>query len=103
MVYVTDNTVNVLPTVIDLIKNQNLSFGRSICLQFKNERQVRCYPEPPDKLPCNVTFPYIGVLPESEDIWVKVSKILGRPEAREYQLFIQKTGGSGVNVTFYKE
>lgn len=102
VVYATDNTTDILPKVTDLIKNEQLNTGQNLCLQFKNEQYSRCYPEPPDKLLCNITMPYIGTLQETEDIWIKVSKILGGPVTREYYLFIQKTGGREVNVTFSK-
>jgi len=103
VVYATDDTAYILPTVTDRIKNQQLSYGQNICLQFKNEQYLRCYPEPPKKLLCNVTIPYMGALQETEDIWIKVSKILGGPAVREYDLFIQKTGGEEVSVISYTE
>jgi len=99
VVYVTDDTSNALPKVVDLIKSQQLSSGQNVCLQFKNEQFLRCYPQLPDKLACNVKMPYMGTLPENEDIWVKVSRILGGSTSREYDLFIQKTGGNETNIT----
>jgi hypothetical protein len=103
VVYATSDTVNLLPKVVDLIKSQQNSSGQNICLQFMNEQSLRCQPESPSKLPCNIKMPYLGTLPESEDIWAKVSKILGRSTAKEYDLFIQKTGGNETTISFYKE
>jgi hypothetical protein len=61
---------------------------------------MRCYPEPPRKLPCNITIPYMGALKETEDIWIKVSKILGGPAVRDYQVCIKKVGANKVDVYF---
>lgn len=80
--------------VVDLIKNQNLSSGYNLCLQFKGEDYLRC-----QKLYCNITMPYLGVLPEKEDIWVAVSKILGNAPFREYELEIKKISSEKVNIT----
>jgi hypothetical protein len=100
VIYATNNTVNALPKVVDLIKNGQLSIGQNICLQFKDENYLRCYPEPPEKLLCTVTMPYIGALPESEDIWIRVSKILGRSLTRDYTVCIKKVAGKDVNLNF---
>ncbi|MEM5794258.1 MAG: hypothetical protein QXS48_01565 [Candidatus Aenigmatarchaeota archaeon] len=80
--------------VVDLIKNQNLSSGYNLCLQFKDENYLRC-----QKLYCNLTMPYLGVLPEKEDIWVSVSKILGSAPFKEYELEIKKISSEKVNIT----
>jgi hypothetical protein len=98
VVYATDDTVNALPTVLDKIKNQELSSGNNICLQFKDEQFLRCCPEPPRKFPCKVQMPHLGVLPEHEDIFVAVNKILGRAPGREYETSINKTAGNEVTV-----
>jgi len=103
VVYATNNTVNALPKVVDLIKNEQLSVGQNICLQFKNENYLRCYPQPPEKLLCTITMPYMGALPETEDIWMKVSKILGKSLTREYDICIKKVGGRNVNINFDAE
>jgi hypothetical protein len=81
-----------LPKVLDEIKNQQASFGKNVCMQFKDEQYLRCYPEPPKRLACNVVMPYLGVLPEQEDIFVAMNKILGRGPIKEYTLLINKTG-----------
>jgi hypothetical protein len=99
-VYATIDTNNTLPKVTDLIKSEQVSSGQNICLQFKDEQYLRCYPQPPKKFSCNITVPYMGALQEAEDIWVKVSKILGGPAIREYELCIKKVGGKDVNVNF---
>ncbi|MDI6807011.1 MAG: hypothetical protein QMD14_04350, partial [Candidatus Aenigmarchaeota archaeon] len=83
-----------LPKVFDLIKNQELSYGYNLCLQFKDEQKVRC-----EEILCNMTIPYLGVLPETEDIWMMVSKILGRAPIKEYELFIKKINDEKVNIT----
>jgi len=87
-----DKTVPI--KVVDLIKNENLSSGYNLCLQFKDENYLRC-----QKLYCNLTMPYLGVLPENEDIWIAVNKILGNGPFREYQLEIKKISYEKVNVT----
>jgi hypothetical protein len=89
----------IFPTVTNLI-NKKKSTGKNICLQFKDEMFLRCYPEPPKKLYCSVSMYYLGVLPETEDIWVKVSKILGRPIGRDYILKIVKVSGTEIEVLF---
>jgi hypothetical protein len=99
VIYATNDIVNPLPTVIDRIKDAQSSLGRNVCMQFKDEQELRCYPDPPKKLACNVTMPYLGNLPEQEDIFVAVSRILGRGPIREYSLFIQKTSGDAVTVS----
>jgi hypothetical protein len=98
VVYATDDTLNPLPKVLDEIKNQKLSLGKNICMQLKDEQNLRCYPEPPKKLPCNIIMPHMGVLPEHEDIFVAVNKILGRGNMREYLVLINKTAGDEVTI-----
>jgi hypothetical protein len=99
VVYATDDTTKILPKVIDAIKNQESSSGSYVCMQLKDEQDLRCYPQPPAKLPCIVNMPHMGVLPETEDIFVAVSKILGRSPMREYTLLINKTAGNEVTVS----
>ncbi len=94
----TTNLTKVLPTVVDLIKNQNMTSGFKLCLQFKDEQYIRCLPEAPEIMFCNVSMPYIGVLPENEDIWMMVNKILGKPRTREFVLNIKKVDNAAVNV-----
>jgi hypothetical protein len=92
------NNYCIFSTVVNLI-NKEISKGQNICLQFKDENFLRCYPEIQNKLLCNVSMHYLGVLPETEDIWVKVNKILGYRGGREYVLSINKTGPSEVNIS----
>lgn len=99
VVYASEDTSNVLPTVLDKIKNQEISSGRSICLQFKDEQYLRCCPEPPKQFLCKIQMPYLGVLPEHEDIFVAVNKILGRSPRRDYEILINKTSGYEILVT----
>jgi len=98
VIYATDDTSNLLPKVLEEIKTQKTSYGKNICLQFKDEQYLRCYPEPPKKLPCNIIMPYLGVLPEQEDIFIAINKILGRGLIKEYTLLINKTAGDEVTV-----
>jgi hypothetical protein len=98
VIYATDDTLNLLPKVLEEIKTQKTSYGKNICLQFKDEQYLRCYPEPPKKLPCNIIMPYLGVLPEQEDIFIAINKILGRGLIKEYTLLINKTAGDEVTV-----
>ena len=90
VIYATNDVYYALPNVTDLIKKQKLSSGQHICLQFNNEKESRCYPENLNNMSCNISMPYIGTLQESEDIWVRVSKILGKPPIKTYYLSIQK-------------
>lgn len=99
VVYATDNVTDTLHKVVDEIKNQVLSSGNNICLQFKDEQILRCCPEPPEKLPCRMDMPHLGVLPENEDIFVAVNKILGRGPRRDYELSINKTTGDEVTIS----
>ena len=99
VIYATDSRSEVLPKVVDLITNQQISEGSNLCLQFKDEPNPppRCEPEEP--LECRIRMPYIGVLPESEDIWMMVSKILGKPRVKEYDLLIQKVDKNSLNIS----
>lgn len=99
VIYATDDTTNTLPTVIDKIKNKEISFGKNICLQFKDEQFLRCCPEPPKKFYCEIQMQYLGVLPEHEDIFVAVNKILGRSPRRDYEILMNKTSGTKVLIT----
>lgn len=99
VIYATNLTNSTLPKVVDLIKNQNISSGFKLCLQFKDEQNLRCLPEAPEFLFCNTTMPYIGVLPENEDIWMMVNKILGKPRTREFFLNIKKINETIVNIS----
>jgi len=98
VVYATDDTTNPLPKVLDEIKSQKTSSGKNICMQFKDEQNLRCYPDPPRKLPCKIIMPHMGVLPEYEDIFVALNKILGRAATREYTLLVNKTAVYEVTV-----
>jgi hypothetical protein len=100
VVYVTDNINTTLPKVVDQIKNQQLSYGQYICIQFKDEQYLRCHPENPEEIFCKISMPYMGALPESEDIWVKVSKILTGYPQRDYKICIKKIGYEDVNISF---
>ena len=68
-------------------------------MQFKDEQMLRCFPEPPEKLSCKVKMPYLGVLPETEDIWMRVKKILGQPEMKDYNLFVKKMRENEVEIS----
>jgi hypothetical protein len=98
VIYATDDTSNPLPKVLYEIKNQQASLGKNICIQFKDEQYLRCYPEPPKRLACNVIMPHLGVLPEQEDIFIAINKILGKGPIKEYMLLINKTAGNEVMV-----
>ncbi|MEM5853196.1 MAG: hypothetical protein QXG39_05755 [Candidatus Aenigmatarchaeota archaeon] len=99
VVYATQDVFNPLPKVLDKIKNGEISFGKSVCLQFKDEKYLRCCPEPPKQFLCRIQMPHLGVLPEQEDIFVAVNKILGRSPRRDYEILINKTSGDEVLVT----
>ena len=103
VVYATDDTSKILPTVVDKIKNQEISSGKNICLQFKDEQEVRCCPEPPRQFSCRVKMPHIGLLPEHEDIWVRVRKILTGQVSRDYEACIRKVSWQDVSISFDRE
>ncbi|MEM5878435.1 MAG: hypothetical protein QXF12_06185 [Candidatus Aenigmatarchaeota archaeon] len=94
VVYFTDDNVNPLPTVVDLIERSSQSQGNYLCMQFKKEQELRC-----EKLSCNSHMPYIGALEDYNDLQIMVNKILGRPLIKEYTLTIQKNLNKEVVVT----
>jgi len=96
VIFATDET-KVPPKVYEQIKNMEMSEGRKVCLQFKDEDFLRCYPE--GFFECKVRMPYLGVLPEKEDIFVAVNRILGKGKRRDYNLLIQKLAGNVVEVS----
>lgn len=98
VLYATDDKETPPITVVDKIKNKEISSGKNLCMQLENERGLRCLPRESDAI-CKINIPYLGVLPESEDIWVKVKKILGFQSSRDYSLLIQKFRGKEVNIT----
>ena len=77
----------------DLVKNENETYGYNVCMQLKDENFLRC-----SKTLCNISMFYMGVLPENEDLLIKVSKILGQAPIKDYNLCIKKTGGSEVRI-----
>lgn len=87
VIYATEDedVTTTLPEVVDKIKNKEVSRGDNICLQFKNEKTEKC-----QKLKCNFTLPYLGVLSEQMDIEIMVKKILGQAPSKEYNLFLVK-------------
>jgi len=98
VIYVTDDTINPLATVVDKIKNEETDRERTLCMQFQDEEILRC-----KKLTCNTTMPYMGILPESMDIEIYVRKILGQAPVKEYYLTLTKTKGDEVEVTIGEE
>jgi len=75
------------------IENGELSFGGKLCMQFRGEEFLRC-----EKLTCNVTIPYMGVVQEFRDIEIVVKKILGEAPVKDYKLFLRKVSGNEVRV-----
>lgn len=94
VIYFTDNNLDPLPTVVDLIENSVESQGYYLCMQFKKEQDLRC-----EKLNCNSHMPYIGALDEYNDLQLMVSKILGKPLIKEYKLTIQKDLNKDIVIT----
>ena len=94
VLYVTDDTKNLLPTVVERIKNKEVNTGRNLCMQFVDEQTLRCR-----ELTCNTSLPYLGSLPEQEDILIMVKKILGEALVKEYSLSIIKKTEEEVTVT----
>jgi len=98
VVYVTDDTLNPLPSVIDEIKDGETNKEKNLCMQFQDEENLRC-----KELTCNVSLAYMGSLPESMDIELFVKKILGQAPVKEYSLVLTKTKGDEVEVTIGEE
>ena len=98
VIYVTDNTINPLSTVVDRIKNEETNKDRNLCMQLQDEQTLRC-----KRLTCNVTMPYMGPLPESMDIKLFVKKILGQAPVKEYELVLKKSFSDEVEVRFGEE
>lgn len=98
VLYVTDDTKNLLPTVVDRIKNEETNKEKNICMQFIDEQIIRC-----KELTCNTTMPYMGSLPEYMDIKIMVKKILGEAPVKEYDLRITKVLGNEVEVKIGEE
>jgi len=99
VIYATDDITNPLPKVVDKIKNKEESSGKNVCLQFKDEQFLRCCPEVPKQFYCEIQMPHLGVLPEHEDIFVAVNKILGKSPRRDYEVLMNKTSGDKVSIT----
>jgi hypothetical protein len=89
-----ENNFCLLQKPIEAIKSKQSSFGKSICLQFKDENELRC-----EKIACNVSFLPIGMLPATEDIWVAVSKILGKGNYRSFMLNLTKDSFDSIYIT----
>jgi len=89
-----ENNFCLLQKPVEAIMSRKFSFGKSICLQFKDELELRC-----EKLACNVSFQPIGVLPETIDIWAAVNKILGRGNYRNFMLNLTKDSFDSINIT----
>lgn len=79
--------------VYELLKEQQLSTGSKVCLQLKGEEELRC-----KELLCNVTMPYLGVLPEQETFWIAVSKLLGKAPSWQFELLIKKVSATNVTI-----
>ena len=99
VIYATNDTLNPPQKVIENITNEDMSQDFYLCLQFFDEPEtLRC-----KKLTCNTTIPYMGSLPESEDIELFVKRILGQAPVKEYSLILTKTKGDEVEVTIGEE
>jgi len=98
VLYVTSDTKNLLPTVVDRIRNEETNRERNICIQFIDEQIIRC-----KELTCNTMMPYMGSLPEYMDIKIMVKKILGEAPVKEYDLRITKVLGDEVEVKIGEE
>lgn len=94
VIYATNDSSNPIPTVTYSIKNNRISSGKYLCLQFKTEQEIRCH-----EIKCKVFFPFIGSLETYNDLQLMVNKILGRPLMKEYKFNLIKTN-VGVDVTY---
>lgn len=94
VLYVTDDTKNVLPKVVEDITNEATNTGKNVCMQFNDEQFIRC-----KELTCNTKMLYMGSLPENLDIKIMVKKILGEAPVKEYSLNITKVLGNEVEVS----
>jgi hypothetical protein len=98
VLYVTDDTKNMLSTVVTNITNEVTNTGKNICMQFNDEQFIRC-----KELTCNTEMPYMGSLPENMDIKIMVKRILGEAPVKEYDLTITKVSGDEVEVKIGEE
>ena len=98
VLYTTDDNKNLLDTVVDKIQNKEYSSGHYLCMQFKEEQELRC-----QKIDCLTDIPYMGSLPKELDIQLMVKKILGKAPVKEYTLEIKKISGDHVYVSIGKE
>ncbi len=95
VVYFSYDDKNSVPAVTDLITNEEVSEGNYLCLQFKNEQEVRC-----QQINCVGYMPYIGALEEYNDLQLAVNKILGKPMVKEYTFYIEKNFNGQVEINF---
>ncbi len=98
VLYATEDKDTPLDTVVDKIQNREYSSGHYLCMQFKEEQELRC-----QKLDCLTIIPYTGSLPKELDIQLMVKKILGKAPVKEYQLEIKKISGDQVSVSIGEE
>jgi hypothetical protein len=101
VLYVTDDKKNLLPTVVEKIKNKEMNRGRNLCMQFADEQSLRC-----QDLTCNTNMLYMGSLPENMDIKIMMRRILGQALVKEYSLLIVKTANgvlATTNITSIEE
>jgi hypothetical protein len=89
-----ENNFCLVQKPVDAIKSKAHYFGKSICLQFKDEMELRC-----EALACNISFQPIGVMPATQDIWVAVNKILGKGNYKSFTLKIIKDSFDSINIT----
>ncbi|MBU5688579.1 MAG: hypothetical protein KQA41_01635 [Candidatus Aenigmarchaeota archaeon] len=85
VVYFSYDDIRPPVGVNDLILNQEISEGDYLCLQFKQQQDLKC-----QKIECIAQMPYIGALEEYNDLQLAVNKILGKPLIKEYTLLIKK-------------
>ncbi len=93
VLYVTDEIKTPLISVVEKIKNSETAKEKNLCIQFNDEKILRC-----KGLTCNTNMSYVGSLPEYMDIKAMVNKILGKAPFKDYNLRITKVLRDEVEV-----
>jgi cytochrome c oxidase assembly protein Cox11 len=74
----------------NIILNKN-STGNNLCLKI-TERRLNC-----KKLDCNVTFPFIGYVPEKFSLTALINSLMGKEKTYTYYLVLNRNS-TAVNV-----
>ena len=76
----------------NIVQNEN-STGNYLCLKISNKR-LYC-----ENFTCNVTFPFIGYVPEQFSLTALINSLMGRGKIYTYSIIMRREP-DGVNVFF---